>query len=556
MDIDVSDSAGCRGHGPWVTGMNYLSGCLRPSGSFRPIHSRDLKASRKAPVMARGKFTARLESWTLRGPRGFQAICYQTSCIRSHNPRVSPEPQRIGPYTIIRPLGQGGMGVVYLARDAGSRLVALKKLREGPTGDAGFRRRFTREVEAARSVARFCTAPVLDAGIDGESAYIVTEYVDGPDLAGAIRKSGPMAGADLEALAVGVATALTAIHQAGVVHRDLKPQNILLSPVGPRVIDFGIAQLVEPDASRSTGIVGTPAYMSPEQATDGRITAASDVFAWGGVVAYAATGRPPFGTGGAPEVLFRVVHRVPDLRGVDERLRPLVEQALDKDPARRPTAQQLLDRLLGRESVSVDTGVRTVSSSWTASHPRPAGRWKAQVAVAAALLVTGATVAAAWRPWETAADLGPSPTTSQAAYDGSVPPLAQRDTSVRNLDSQVVPVRVTIDNLYRVDGYLRLELTVRNDAKDGAYADLYTILGRDSEDLSSIGLTYNGAPKTLRPHLDEDGTCICSSWTSVNNIAPGKSLMLVAEFGEVPWVAKRADLDLLGLGKFKDVPIT
>ncbi|MFC5166732.1 serine/threonine-protein kinase [Nonomuraea angiospora] len=504
------------------------------------------------------------------------------SCIDDHNPWVSPEPQQIGPYTIIRPLGQGGMGIVYLARDQGSRLVALKRLRDGPAGDAGFRRRFTREVEAARRVARFCTAPVLDAGIDGESAYIVTEYVDGPDLATAIRERGAMAGADLEALAVGVATALTAIHQAGVVHRDLKPQNILLSPVGPRVIDFGIAQLVEPDASRSTGIVGTPAYMSPEQATEGLITAASDVFAWGGVVAYAATGRPPFGSGGAPEVLFRVVHYAPELTGLDERLRPLVERALDKDPARRPTAQQLLDRLLGRESVSVDTGVRTVSSSWAASRARrraasaagggdapavrrwkapalAAGRWKAPVAVAAALLVTGATVAAAWRPWETATHGGgPSPATanSPAAYDGGVPPLAQQDTSVRNLDSRRVPVHITIDNLYRVDGFLRLELTVRNDAKDGADADLYTILGRDSYDLASIGLTYKGASKTLRPYIEEGGTCICSSWDSVNSIGPAKSLLLVAEFDNVPWTAKRADLDLLGLGQFKDVPIT
>ncbi|MFF4621205.1 serine/threonine-protein kinase [Nonomuraea jabiensis] len=497
-------------------------------------------------------------------PAAFQVICYQTSCIDDHNHRVSPEPQQIGPYAILRPLGQGGMGVVYLARDQGSRLVALKRLREGPAGDAGFRRRFTREVEAARSVARFCTAPVLDAGIDGESAYIVTEYVDGPDLATAIREGGPMAGADLEALAVGVATALTAIHQAGVVHRDLKPQNILLSPVGPRVIDFGIAQLVEPDASRSTGIVGTPAYMSPEQATEGRITAASDVFAWGGVVAYAATGRPPFGSGGAPEVLFRVVHYAPELTGLDERLRPLVERALDKDPARRPSAQQLLDLLLGRESVSVDTGVRTVSNSWAASRARrreaPAtGRWKAPVAVAAALLVTGATVAAAWRPWETATRSGgasPVTATSPAAYDGGVPPLAQQDTSVRNMDGQRVPVHITIDNLYRVDGFLRLELTVRNDAKDGADADLYTILGRDSYDLASIGLTYKGASRTRRPYIAEGGTCICSSWDSVNSIGPAKSLLLVAEFDNVPWTAKRADLDLLGLGRYKDVPIT
>lgn len=181
------------------------------------------------------------------------------------------------------------------------------------------------------------------------------------------------------------------------------------------------------------------------------------------------------------------------------------------------------------------------------------------MAVAAALLVTGATVAAAWRPWETATHGGgasPATATSPAAYDGGVPPLAQQDTSVRNLDSRRVPVHITIDNLYRVDGFLRLELTVRNDAKDGADADLYTILGRDSYDLASIGLTYKGASKTLRPYIEEGGTCICSSWDSVNSIGPAKSLLLVAEFDNVPWTAKRADLDLLGLGQFKDVPIT
>ncbi|MGW4965548.1 serine/threonine-protein kinase [Nonomuraea sp. NPDC004186] len=478
------------------------------------------------------------------------------SCIDDHNPLVSPEPQQIGPYTIIRPLGQGGMGVVYLARDQGSRLVALKRLREGPAGDAGFRRRFTREVEAARSVARFCTAPVLDAGIDGESAYIVTEYVDGPDLATAIRKRGPMAGADLEALSVGVATALTAIHQAGVVHRDLKPQNILLSPVGPRVIDFGIAQLVEPDASRSTGIVGTPAYMSPEQATEGRITAASDVFAWGGVVAYAATGRPPFGSGGAPEVLFRVVHYAPELTGLDERLRPLVEQALDKDPARRPTAQQLLDRLLGRESVSVDTGVRKVSNSWAASparrrDPRPPGRWKAPVAIATALLVTGATVAATWRPWETPARSQVTGTTPRQ----SGPVLAQRSGYVYNLDNEYMPVHVAIEKLYRVGDHVRLEWTVRNDAGHGEAADLPMILGTDATDASGITLNYKGAPRPLNPHIEENGSCSCSGW-GYHSLAPSGSIRLNAEFSGVPGKTSKADVNLLGLGFFRDLPIT
>ncbi|TDE55656.1 serine/threonine protein kinase [Nonomuraea mesophila] len=279
---------------------------------------------------------------------------------------MTHEPQHIGPYSIVRPLGEGGMGIVYLARDRASHLVAVKTLRPGLGADADFRRRFTREIEAARSVARFCTAPVLDAGIDGDLPYLVTDYVEGPDLAGEITRKGPMTGANLEALAVGVATALTAIHHAGIVHRDLKPANILLSSVGPRVIDFGIAQLVEPDATRSASVVGTPAYMSPEQATGGQVTAAGDVFAWGGVVAYASTGRAPFGTGGAPEVLFRVVHYAPDLHGMDERLRPLVEQALAKEPERRPTAQQLLDRLLGREAITAATATHLVSDSWSA----------------------------------------------------------------------------------------------------------------------------------------------------------------------------------------------
>ncbi|WP_052423866.1 serine/threonine-protein kinase [Nonomuraea candida] len=273
--------------------------------------------------------------------------------------------RRVGPYLLVRKLGEGGMGIVYLAQDPASAPVALKVLRPELAGREDFRRRFTREAEAARQVARFCTAPVLDAGFDDGTAYLVTEYVEGPDLSALVETRGPMRGANLEALAVGVATALAAIHQAGVVHRDLKPSNILLSAVGPRVIDFGIARLAEPDATQSAAVVGTPAYMAPEQAGGGPITAASDVFAWGGVVTYAGTGRPPFGTGQVPEVLYRVAHHVPRLDGLDERLRVLVEQALRKEPARRPTAQQLLDRLLGREHATVSWATRAVSDAWT-----------------------------------------------------------------------------------------------------------------------------------------------------------------------------------------------
>ncbi|MEV0231766.1 serine/threonine-protein kinase [Nonomuraea sp. NPDC050786] len=467
---------------------------------------------------------------------------------------MTSEPQRIGPYTIIRSLGEGGMGIVHLARDENHRLVALKTLREGPAMDAGFRRRFTREVEAARSVARFCTAPVLDAGIDGETAYIVTEYVDGPDLAAAIRDGGPMAGANLEALAVGVATALAAIHQAGVVHRDLKPGNILLSPVGPRVIDFGIAQLATPDATRSVGIVGTPAYMSPEQAVGGEVTAASDVFAWGGVVAYAATGRPPFGAGGAPETLFRVVHYAPELEGLDERLRPLVEQALAKEPARRPTAQQLLDRLLGRESATAETAIQAVNDSWTApSAPEPSGRrWKAPVAIAAALLVAGGTLAATWRPWEAGAVPVPSggrPSQQAAAGPG------QRDTFVTNLDGRRVPVHVTIDSLTRNGDEVLLYLWVRNDSPQSDPVDQWTFLGKEAEDLRGISLTPEGSSRPLRPRVKSD-VCSCSSWYYSNSVLVGSSQLFYANFRGIPESAEKADIDLLELGRFSSIPIT
>ncbi|MFF0774642.1 protein kinase [Nonomuraea wenchangensis] len=276
----------------------------------------------------------------------------------------------IGGYALRRLLGRGGMGEVHLAVTPTGGLAAVKLIAPELARDPAFRRRFEREVAAARRVARFCTAAVLDAGIDGDVAYLVTEYVKGPDLAQAVRDQGPLSGGNLEALAVGIATALSAIHGAGVVHRDLKPSNVLLSPLGPRVIDFGIAQLAEHRSLASHGVVGTPAYMAPEQVRGEVVTEAADVFAWGGVIAFAGTGRAPFGSGAPGEVLYRIAQGEPWLDGLDEGIRGIVARALAKDPRRRPTAQGLLAELVGG-SPRLSTANEVVERAWTVP-PMPA----------------------------------------------------------------------------------------------------------------------------------------------------------------------------------------
>lgn len=271
----------------------------------------------------------------------------------------------IGGYALRRVLGRGGMGEVHLASTPTGGLAAVKVIHPELARDPAFRRRFEREVAAARRVARFCTAPVLDAGIDGDVAYLVTEYVKGPDLAQAVREQGPLSGSDLEALAVGIATALGAIHGAGVVHRDLKPSNVLLSPLGPRVIDFGIAQLVDADSLASQAILGTPAFMAPEQVRGEPLGPAADVYAWGGVIAFAGTGRLPFGGGAPAEVLYRIVNEGPRLDGLDEGLRDVVERAMAKEARLRPTAQQLLASLMGGTHLTPATATQVVERTWT-----------------------------------------------------------------------------------------------------------------------------------------------------------------------------------------------
>ncbi|QKW38164.1 DUF4389 domain-containing protein [Actinomadura sp. NAK00032] len=286
-------------------------------------------------------------------------------------PLEQDEPRVLGPYRLLGRLGRGGMGTVYLGAEPDGRRVAVKVVNRDLAGEPAFLARFRREVTAARRVHRFCTAPVLDAELDQDPPYIVTEYIDGPSLEKAVREKGALPGSDLEGIAVGVATALAAIHGAGIVHRDLKPANVLLSSTGPRVIDFGIARALDaPDGPTRTGqFVGTPSYIAPEVLRGEPVEQASDVFSWGCVVAYAGTGRPPFQGKTVAETFHRIGHEDPDLAGLDPRLREVVAAALGKDPAARPTARQLLTRLVGQEQADPERTAETISMSWRGTHP-------------------------------------------------------------------------------------------------------------------------------------------------------------------------------------------
>ncbi|MFC7732455.1 bifunctional serine/threonine-protein kinase/ABC transporter substrate-binding protein [Actinomadura keratinilytica] len=264
------------------------------------------------------------------------------------DPLLPDDPTRIGAYTLTGRLGEGGQGAVYLGRDAGGRQVAVKLLHARLSRDPAARSRFVRELEVAQRVAGFCTARVLDADIDGNRPYIVSEFVSGPSLAALVRDEGPMDDSALLRLAIGTATALAAIHRAGIVHRDFRPQNVLMGAGGPRVIDFGIARALGDDTAIVTSqVVGTPAYMAPEQVAGGAIGPAADMFAWGGTLLFAATGRPPFGGDSVPAVMHRVLHAEADVGVLPGPLAEIVGACLAKAPERRPSAQDVLLRLLG-----------------------------------------------------------------------------------------------------------------------------------------------------------------------------------------------------------------
>ncbi|MGW3474487.1 serine/threonine-protein kinase [Streptomyces althioticus] len=276
-------------------------------------------------------------------------------------PLDTDEPTVVGPYRLLGRLGSGGMGRVYLGRSAGGRTVAVKIVHPHFALDEEFRARFRREVDAARRVGGAWTAPVLDADPDARVPWVATAYAAGPSLTAAVTELGPLPEHTVRTLGAGLAEALTAVHGLGLVHRDVKPSNVLLTLDGPLLIDFGIARATDGTASlTSTGVsIGSPGYMSPEQILGKGVTGAADVFSLGAVLAYAATGAPPFPGDSSAALLYRVVHEPPELDGLTGDLREVTEACLDKDPSARPSPADITGRLAPEGGAA-----RLVSGGW------------------------------------------------------------------------------------------------------------------------------------------------------------------------------------------------
>ncbi|MET9835555.1 serine/threonine-protein kinase [Streptomyces sp. NPDC006385] len=272
-------------------------------------------------------------------------------------PLQADDPPVVAGYRLAARLGAGGMGRVYLSHTQGGRPVAVKVVRPELADDPEFRRRFRREVEAARRVRGAYTAELIDADADGVPPWSATLYVPGPSLTQAVARRGPLPVPAVLWLVAGVAEALQAIHGAGIVHRDLKPSNVLLAADGPRVIDFGISLAADFTSYTATGsAVGTPHFMAPEQASAGEVTTATDVFALGQTAAFAALGRPLYGEGSAPSVLYRIVHERPDLSALPEPLRPLLDRCLATDPQERASLAEIVEWCRRRLGADADAG--------------------------------------------------------------------------------------------------------------------------------------------------------------------------------------------------------
>jgi serine/threonine protein kinase len=343
----------------------------------------------------------------------------------------------IGPYRLVGQLGCGGMGRVFLGLSAGGRPVAVKVIRAELAADQEFRVRFGREVTAARRVSGLFTALVIDADVDSPVPWLATAYVSGPSLTDAVARYGPMPAPSALALAAGLAEGLSAIHAAAVVHCDLKPSNVLLSRDGPRVIDFGISRAAEViSVTGASPVVGSPGFMSPEQAMGQEIGPPSDVFSLGAVLVFAATGQGPFGEGSGLELAYRLVYGEPNLDQVPAGLQPLIRHCLAKEPGERPTAGELLASVatlrpttdwLPDAATGAFAGYLTPPPASSGRDQTPRRRWRRRLAAAgaaASVLAASAAVSFALSGGlrhPPAARLQPKAATSSPAARASAP---------------------------------------------------------------------------------------------------------------------------------------
>ncbi|WP_128979755.1 bifunctional serine/threonine-protein kinase/ABC transporter substrate-binding protein [Streptomyces roseicoloratus] len=467
-------------------------------------------------------------------------------------PLLPSDPSRLAGYRLLGRLGAGGMGVVYLGRTDTGELAAVKVTLADQADQPDFRARFRREVEAARRVASPWAVPVIGADPDAPEPWMATAFVPGPSLGEAVRAHGPLPERSVRILGGAVARALSAVHAAGLVHRDVKPGNILLAVDGPRLIDFGIARVTDETALTSADmVVGTPGFLAPEQAEAraAEIGPAADVFALGCLLAFAATGRPPFGSGSLDALLYRTVHDEPDLAGVPDGLLDLVRQCLAKRPAERPTAEELAARLTedtpGTAAdwlpAPVVTTIATRSAAMlalpaidatapgapTAPPPEPSRRRFLLLGAGAAVLAAGggAYALAASRRDDTGKDgKSPAPKARDTWAIGLLADLSGPDKEIGRAQERGARLAVEQFNALHKGKPITLELKVSDERGDrgGALAAARR-LTTDPAVVAVLGPTSDAAGQAALPAFEEAGVPLLTVSAGYNLLTLGDS---------------------------------